>query len=471
MQSVDSRRHYGYSMLTLGKFEGSLRNGPYAVGFPLWTQGFYNHQGTFRKIELSVRYVCSKCGESFSRQDYDESRFCKTCGSFLMQRLIADSFRKRQVSFDRMNDSKSENASKEKTALMRAAESIRQRAVCVKGYEIVSEAQMRTEQNQATPNEGWIWNSEYEDALKLKQDLVLKYKGKTLEEAIPGEVLSNEQGQCYAISAKCACEFKNANYEESRRRIVSDLKILAGIGPVREKALKQQGYKTIEHLQNHLIWRKQARDFMKLVDAKEVGSTQNWLWRRLPKSHPLLHYLAGFCNDDDFAIIDIETLGLSERPIILLGVAKPGKDSTCTHQYLLRDIQDEPSAIWSLVSQLEPNASLITFNGKSFDIPYIKQRLAYYGLESSLENPHFDVLHFTRRALRDKLTDCRLETAEKYLGIRRGINIPGALVPSFYDTYLRTRNVGPLVAIVEHNKQDLLTLGTLFSKLYEEWSA
>jgi uncharacterized protein YprB with RNaseH-like and TPR domain len=209
---------------------------------------------------------------------------------------------------------------------------------------------------------------------------------------------------------------------------------------------------------------------MKLVDEKEVDSTQKWLWQRLPKSHPLLHYLASFCQDDSFAIVDIETLGLSERPIILLGLAKPCKGQVCTSQFLLRDIQDEPSAIWALVSQLEPNFSLITFNGRSFDIPYIKQRLAYYGLDASIANPHFDLLHFTRRALRSKLSDCKLETVEKYIGIQRDINIPGALVPHFYDTYLRTKNAGPLVAIVEHNKQDLLTLGTLFSKLYEEWN-
>ena len=59
---------------------------------------------------------------------------------------------------------------------------------------------------------------------------------------------------------------------------------------------------------------------------------------------------------------------------------------------------------------------------------------------------------------------------EEYLNIGRGINIPGALVPEFYHTYQKTGNVGPLVAIVEHNKQDLVTLATLFSKLYEEWN-
>ena len=318
--------------------------------------------------------------------------------------------------------------------------------------------------------ESWIWSAEYNDALYLENELIKQYQGKSLEDAISGKVVSNEQGECYSISASCTSNFKLATYEESRQHIISDLKVLSGIGPVSEQTLKRKGYKTVEDLKRHSRWKKQAHDFMKMIDNKEVDSMQKWLWQRLPKSHPLLHYLAGFCQDQDFAIVDIETLGLSERPIILLGIAKPNKDHICTSQFLLRDIQDEPSAIWALVSQLEPNLSLITFNGRSFDIPYIKQRLAYYGLDASLDNPHFDVLHFTRRALRSKLTDCKLETVEKYIGIKRDINIPGALVPHFYDTYLKTKNAGPLVAIVEHNKQDLLTLGSLFSKLYEEWN-
>ena len=318
--------------------------------------------------------------------------------------------------------------------------------------------------------ESWIWNSEYDAALKLEKKLVKQYEDKTLEEAITGEVVSNQQGDCYAISTSCTSAFKKVSYPESRQLIISDLKALPGIGPVREQTLKQQGYTTIEELEKHPIWKKQAHDFMKIVDKHNISLVQKWLWQRFPKSHPLLHYLAGFCQDQDFAIVDIETLGLSERPIILLGIAKPTKTHVYTNQFLLRDIQDEPSAIWALILQLEPNLSLITYNGRSFDIPYIKQRLAYYGLDAPLDNPHFDVLHFTRRALRHKLSDCKLETVEKYIGIKRDINIPGALVPHFYETYLRTKNAGPLVAIVEHNRQDLLTLGTLFSKLYEEWN-
>ena len=350
-----------------------------------------------------------------------------------------------------------------------AAENLRRRVTHSKEYEIVSETEKEEEQ-KAPSFESWIWSSEFDEALKLEKNLIKQYKNQNLENAIPGKVISNQQGECYEISASCASTFKKITYEESRQIIISDLKVISGIGPVSEKILKKQGYPTIEDLERHPRWKKQASDYMKIVNNKEINSAQNWLWQRLPKSHPFLHYLSGFCQDQDFAIIDIETLGLSERPIILIGIAKPTRDQICTKQFLLRDIQDEPSAIWALVSQLEPNASLITFNGRSFDIPYIKQRLAYYGLDAPLENIHFDLLHFTRRALKHKLADCRLDTVEKYIGVERGINIPGALVPHFYDTYLRTKNVGPLVPIVEHNRQDLLTLGSLFSKLYEEWN-
>jgi uncharacterized protein len=427
-------------------------------------------------VILSINYVCRKCGKAHSKKEFDESQFCKTCNSFLLPKFTANysmgsnQKHNRGLPVSEGETIRNNDSQKEKSAILKAAESLRQRAKDAKEFQIFSETENKTEQTKSFAVQNWMWNSEYEDALQLKQELIRKHKGESLEKAIPGEVLTNEQGQCYSISETCTANFKGISYEESRRVIISDLKVLAGVGPVREKALKELGYATVERLQSHPVWNKPAQEFMKIINAKKVELVQNWLWQRLSKSNPLLHYLAGFCEQNDFAIVDIETLGLSERPIILLGIAKPNRNNICINQYLLRDIQDEPSAIWSLVSQLEPSSSLITFNGKGFDIPYIRQRLAYYGMAASLNNPHFDILHFTRRALRHKLPNCRLETVEKYLGINRDINIPGALVPDFYDTYLRTRNVGPLVAIVEHNKQDLLTLGTLFSKLYEEWN-
>ena len=416
---------------------------------------------------MTTQYVCRKCEKTHSKQEYEESRFCKYCGTFLQTKFIEKIVQKPSRSTEEQKSV--DELSKDKLGLIRAVESLRQRVTQRKEYAVISETQQETQSSMS--GEMWIWNAEYDKSLKLEKKLCKKYKGKKLEDAIAGKVVSNEQGECYEISETCSSTFNRTSYEESKRLIISNLQILYGIGPVWEQRLKQQGYKTIEELQNHPIWKKSARAFMKMIETKDVSLIQNCLWKRLPKSDPLLHHLAGFCNnDEDFTIIDIETLGLSERPIILLGIAHPSKDRVCTKQYLLRDIQDEPSAIWSVISQIESHHSMVSYNGRSFDIPYIKQRLAYYGLDASLENPHFDLLHFTRRALRHKLKDCRLDTVESYLGIKRDIDIPGALVPQFYDTYLKTKNIGPLVAIVEHNKQDLVSLGTLFSRLFEEWN-
>ena len=354
--------------------------------------------------------------------------------------------------------------------LERAAEVLKQRSEYAREFEVVSEPEKRSKDFNVMVPESLIYGYEYDKALRLEKKLIQEFEGERLEKVIPGKVISNEYGGCYHIADESGIRFKKANYEKSRQLILLDLKLIPGIGPAREQALKQQGYETIEDLKKHPVWQKAASEFLKLTDAKEVASLQSWLWRRLPKSHPLAHYLAGLCRDEDFAIVDIETLGLFGRPIILLGVAKPRKNKIYTSQFLLRNISDEVGALWAFISDLEAGSSFITFNGRGFDIPFIKERLAYYGLEASLDNPHFDVLHFTRRALSGKLDNCRLETVEKYLDVHRDIDIPSALVPEFYETYLRTRNVGPLVAIVKHNKQDLITLASLFSKLYEEWN-
>lgn len=350
--------------------------------------------------------------------------------------------------------------------LNRVASTLKQRGGSVQDIGF-SEPEARVKKFRNWFSESAIY--EYDQALRFEKKLIDKFDGALLEKVIPGKVISNEYGSCYQISDEHDISFKQSNFEESRRLILSNLHLLYGIGPVREEALKKRGYISIEHLRRHPIWCRSAIEFLRLIDAKQIGQIQKWLWRRLPKSHPLAHYLAGFCRDEDFAIVDIETLGLFGRPIILIGVALPRKNKIYTNQYLLRTISDEVGALWEFVSSLKADQSFITFNGRSFDIPFIQQRLAFYGMDASLNHPHFDLLHFTRRALRSKLENCRLETVEQYLGLKREINIPSALVPHFYQTYLRTRNIGPLIPILEHNKQDLLTLACLFSKLYEEW--
>ena len=83
--------------------------------------------------------------------------------------------------------------------------------------------------------------------------------------------------------------------------------------------------------------------------------------------------------------------------------------------------------------------------------------------------PHFDVLHFSRRQWKDQFPSLRLSALEReILGITRNDDVPGQMVPEFYETYLRTGNCGPLVPIVEHNRQDVVSLALLFFHLLGE---
>lgn len=362
------------------------------------------------------------------------------------------------------------NKIKQVSKFIKASEILKHKTKRIREYEVIHKPEERQRHSTGVVSESWIYEPEYVRASKLKESLIREFEGKQLENTFAGQVVSNDFGQCYCIQDACSSHFKKVDYEQSRKRIISDLKLVYGIGPVWERRLKQQGYLTIDDLRKHPRWQSSANQFLELIEDNDIGSLQNWLWRYLPKSHPLVHYLASFCREEDFTILDIETLGLFGRAIVLLGVAKPKKNVIDIHQYLLRDIPDEPGALWEFISHLNEKAAMITFNGRSFDVPFIRERLGFYGMEASLNNPHFDLLHFSRRAWRDQLPDCRLGTLEKHLGVQRDVDIPSALVPEFYETYLKTGNVGPLVAIVEHNKQDLLTLISLFSKLYEAWN-
>ena len=309
---------------------------------------------------------------------------------------------------------------------------------------------------------------EYKKAQELKQSLLNDYKGKLLEEVIDGEECITEGGTIYKIETDTTLTVKMVSPEDARKRILGNLKLIYGIGEKTERVLKAEGYKTIEDLRDHPQFGAEAAQFLKL-DMHDICSLMNWIGHWLPLSHPLILYSSSFHNKEDFVILDIETMGLFSLPIIVVGVAQISDSHLLLTQYLLRTINEEPGALSGLLNHTHGNI-LVTFNGKTFDIPYIRERLAYYRLKGTLENPHFDLLHFSRRAWKDRVPDCRLHTLEEHLfGIKRNNDVPSALVPDFYDTYMKTGNIGPLIPILEHNRQDMITLANIFSRLHEEW--
>ncbi len=243
--------------------------------------------------------------------------------------------------------------------------------------------------------------------------------------------------------------------------------MLHGIRERTEHTLRQNGYRSIEDLVAHDRFKDGALRFLELIEKRDSYALLEWLATRYARSHRLALLVSGLHTQEQLTFVDIETLGLYAAPVILVGLAQPDGPCVTVHQYLVRSFHEEPAALTALLSHISDECALVTFNGRSFDMPYIEQRLAYYGLYGDLRRAHFDVLPLSRRAWRGVSADFKLTTLEQQLIGTRKADVPSTLIPDFYDSYSRSQNVGPLVAIVDHNRQDLLALAHVFSKLCE----
>ena len=132
-----------------------------------------------------------------------------------------------------------------------------------------------------------------------------------------------------------------------------------------------------------------------------------------------------------------------------------------TRQYLLTD--REPEMLAALAADFERAATLVSFNGRSFDAPLLEMRCLFHRLAWFAEQlPHLDVLHPSRRFWRRGEMECSLAALERnVLGFNRSSDVLGIDVPARYFRFVRTGDARPLVAVLEHNRRDLLSLAGL----------
>lgn len=173
---------------------------------------------------------------------------------------------------------------------------------------------------------------------------------------------------------------------------------------------------------------------------------------------------------DDLVFIDLETTGLGHSPLFLIGAMTWEDDDLVVRQYLARHYGEEAAATHLFLEEAARKRLLISFNGKSFDYPYLRARAAANGIPWRFHIAHFDLLHESRRAWKGTLPNCRLQTLEQCICGRppRHGDIPGARIPDAYHAYVRTSNACEMVQIIQHNLHDLVTLAELMSRLPDE---
>ncbi|MDD3857772.1 MAG: ribonuclease H-like domain-containing protein [Methanoculleus sp.] len=326
---------------------------------------------------------------------------------------------------------------------------------------------MGFDQNWRSAWSPFICRFEDEEARRLRDDLLTGYRDRALEDVFSGREVACPSGTCYVVESRSPLCLDAPDPDRATAALLGDLTLVRGIGEATRRRLEERGCRTIADLTGDPRYR---QDASRLLDSISGGDTRGLtaeIERRRRRSDPLLLEASRFHAPEDLVFLDIETLGLSSRPVILIGLGRVSGGSIVVRQYLSRSVEEEAAALAAVLPDLETEGTaLVTFNGRAFDVPYIRDRLARHDIPADLALPHFDVLHFARRRWRDSLGSCRLGALEAgVLGVARADDIPSRMVPEFYETYRRTKNPGPLVPVVEHNRQDIVSLARLFALL------
>jgi len=170
--------------------------------------------------------------------------------------------------------------------------------------------------------------------------------------------------------------------------------------------------------------------------------------------------------------LDIETTGLSGGAgtvAFLVGLGAFDESDFRTTQFFLNGFAGERALLAAVTAFMKDRPLLITYNGRSFDVPVMETRWSFHRLPLPFEGvAHVDMLPPARRLWRagaEGDRSCRLVALEDALfGMARVGDVPGWEIPQRYFEFVRSGDPAPLEPVLHHNRLDLLSLAALTAR-------
>lgn len=163
--------------------------------------------------------------------------------------------------------------------------------------------------------------------------------------------------------------------------------------------------------------------------------------------------------------LDTETTGLgvgAGNVPFMIGYGYVEQEQFIVEQLFIRDPAEEHYALTHLQSVVERFSHIVTFNGRTFDWPVIKNRYILHRMSPPQECAHIDLLYPSRSLWRRTLESCRLGMIEEHiLGVQRIDDLPGSQAPMRYVEFLSSSRVEDIEDVFLHNERDILSLATL----------
>lgn len=177
------------------------------------------------------------------------------------------------------------------------------------------------------------------------------------------------------------------------------------------------------------------------------------------------------CAPEDFLFIDTETTGMggAGSMVFLAAAARFESGMLRLRQFFLPTPEYEPGMLGGLTGELERSTTLVSYNGKSFDVPALESRAVMSRMPLELRGKaHVDLLHPNRRLFKGRMASHRLIDAEvELLGFVRKDDCPSAEVPARYFEFQRSGDPTHIAPVLRHNAWDVLSLVALFARMAE----
>ncbi|MCR8631887.1 ribonuclease H-like domain-containing protein [Paenibacillus radicis (ex Xue et al. 2023)] len=169
---------------------------------------------------------------------------------------------------------------------------------------------------------------------------------------------------------------------------------------------------------------------------------------------------------DQLLYLDTETTGLgigAGNVPFMIGIGYYEQEQFIVEQMFIRHPGEELAMLHYLQIKLQEHPYLVSYNGKTFDWPIIKNRYILNRMPSEPDIAgHLDFLYPSRSLWKHTLPSCRLgKVEEERLNVVRHNDVPGSLAPALYFQYLAERDVSIVEGVFVHNELDILSLAGL----------
>ena len=160
-------------------------------------------------------------------------------------------------------------------------------------------------------------------------------------------------------------------------------------------------------------------------------------------------------NIQQSLFFDIETTGLSADISAITVIGCCDMDGNVT-QWFNEDGLSQKQILTDFLAFIQPYNTLITFNGKTFDLPFLTSKIKEFKINASFDQyEHLDLYQILKPYKNLwGLKNFRQKNLEEYLGIQRIDKLSGKKLIKTYQDYLENGEIKNKESLLLHNHKE-----------------